>query len=84
MPEGPLIIRGLDDVVAAVPHLLGVCVQDCLVVFPTEPARAPIARLDMPTTQAELTAAAERVAAVYLGRSTPRGAAGVHTPSGPG
>ena len=71
MNDGPLIIRGIDEVVAAVPYLLGVHPQDSVVVFPTDPATSPLARIDMPTTEAEREEVAEELASVYRVRATP-------------
>ena len=71
MNDGPLIIRGVDEVVAALPHLLHVHPQNSLVIFPTDPGRSPLARIDMPTTDAERDEVADELAAVYRGRTAP-------------
>ena len=71
MNDGPLIIRGIDEVVAALPHLLHVHPQNSLVIFPTDPGRSPLARIDMPTTDAERDEVADELAPVYRVRTTP-------------
>lgn len=71
MATGPLILRGLGDVVAAVPHVLGAQVQESIVVFPTNPRLAPVGRVDLPDTDEQLHSAVEQLAAVYAQRATP-------------
>jgi hypothetical protein len=45
--ENPIVLRGLGDVVALVPHLVGAQVNDSIVVVPVELRAAPVARVDL-------------------------------------
>jgi hypothetical protein len=71
MTESPLIIRGLGEMVAAVPQLVGVQPEQSLVVVPTGPGAAPVARIDLPATGGEVQVAADGIGRAYAGRSGP-------------
>jgi len=71
MSHGPVIIRGLDEAVASVPHLLGAVVHDSLVVLPATTASAPVARVDMPTTEHQIAETIQSLAPAYQNRNVP-------------
>ena len=48
MSENPIVLRGLGDVVALVPHLVGAQVNDSIVVVPVEPVS--YTHLTLPTS----------------------------------
>jgi hypothetical protein len=68
MNDGPLTMTSVGEVAAMVPFALGIDPQDSLVVFPTRPATAPIARIDMPQSPLEQEQAASSIARAYAGR----------------
>ena len=69
---GPLVLRGFDDVVAAVPHLLGVEPEASLVIFPTDPAAAaPMSRVDVPRSADERDMMINGLQPVYSKYETP-------------
>lgn len=53
---------------AVAPHLVGAYPDDSLVVFPTRPGAAPVARVDLPQTAAEREEMAQRLQHAYAGR----------------
>ena len=70
MTEHPLIVRGLEDLVAYIPHRLGVEPVNSIVVFPTDPRSAPISRVDLPRTPSEVEVVAEGIVSAYADRPT--------------
>jgi hypothetical protein len=71
MSHDPVIIRGLDEAVASVPHLLGTTVRDSLVVLPATTANAPVARVDMPATEHQIAETIQSIAPAYRNRNVP-------------
>ena len=65
MANGRLVLRDLDDVVAAVPHLVGAVPEDSIVILPVDNTAAPLARVDMPTTLEERQAMVDQLSPVY-------------------
>jgi len=70
MTESPLIVRGLEDLVAYIPHRLGVEPVNSVVVFPTDPGSAPISRVDLPRTPDEVEMVAKGIVPAYAERGT--------------
>lgn len=68
MNDGALVVAGVGEVAAVVPYVLGIEPHDSLVVFPTRPTTAPIARIDMPRNPREQELAAGRLARAFAGR----------------
>lgn len=62
---GPLILRGLDDVVAMAPHLVGAELAESIVVLPIHGRGAPVARIDMPQSADDAQRVAAQLAPVY-------------------
>lgn len=67
MSEERLVLRSMSEVVAAVPHFLGVHPQDSLVVVPEVTGDAPVARVDLPHGATQSVAVAEGLARAYSG-----------------
>lgn len=57
--------KGPDDLVAALPYMLGFTPQDSLVLVPVSPGM-PAARIDMPYDEAERVIVADQLAAPFL------------------
>src|SRR4051812_11651127 len=57
----------MSEVVAAVPHFLGVHPQDSLVVVPEVTGDAPVARVNLPHGVTQTAAVAEGLARAYAG-----------------
>ena len=71
MSQNPIVLRGLGDVVALVPHLLGAQVDDSIVVVPVELRAAPVARVDVPATTEDREIMAAHLAPYYAEYRTP-------------
>ena len=71
MSENPIVLRGLGDVVALVPHLVGAQVDDSIVVVPVELRAAPVARVDLPATAQDREIMAAHLAPYYAEYRTP-------------
>ena len=71
MSENPIVLRGLGDVVALVPHLVGAQVNDSIVVVPVELRAAPVARVDLPATAQDREIMAAHLAPYYAEYRTP-------------
>ena len=69
--NGPLILRGLDDVVAAVPHLMGAEPEESIIIFPADHAGAPMSRTNLPRSTDELDAMIRGLTPVYSRYDTP-------------
>lgn len=67
MSEERLVLRSMGEVVAAVPHFLGVHPQDSLVVVPEVTGDTPVARVNLPRDAAQSAAIAEGLARAYAG-----------------
>lgn len=67
MSEERLVLRSMSEVVAAVPHFLGVHPQESLVVVPEVIGAAPVARVNLPHGTAQTAAVADGLARVYAG-----------------
>ncbi|WP_404388811.1 DUF4192 family protein [Humibacillus xanthopallidus] len=62
-----LVLHSMSEVVAAVPHFLGVHPQDSLVVVPEVTGDAPVARVNMPHGAPQTAAVARGLARAYAG-----------------
>ncbi|TQM57861.1 uncharacterized protein DUF4192 [Humibacillus xanthopallidus] len=62
-----LVLHNMSEVVAAVPHFLGVHPQDSLVVVPEVTGGAPVARVNLPHGATQTLAVAEGLARAYAG-----------------
>ena len=62
-----LVLHNMSEVVAAVPHFLGVHPQDSLVVVPEVTGGAPVARVNLPHGVTQTLAVAEGLARAYAG-----------------
>ena len=71
MSENPIVLRGLGDVVALLPHLVGTQVNDSIVVVPVELRAAPVARVDLPATAQDREIMAAHLAPYYAEYRTP-------------
>ena len=71
MSENPIVLRGLGDVVALVPHLVGAQVDDSIVVVPVELRAAPVARVDLPASAQDREIMSAHLAPYYAGYRTP-------------
>ncbi|MER7070582.1 DUF4192 domain-containing protein [Terrabacter sp. NPDC000476] len=67
MSRENLVLHSMSEVVAAVPHFLGVHPQDSLVVVPEVTGRAPVARVNLPRGVAQTVAVARELARAYAG-----------------
>ena len=67
MSEERLVLRSMSEVVAAVPHFLGVHPQESLVVVPEVTGDTPVARVNLPRDAAQAAAVAEGLARAYAG-----------------
>ncbi|GAA2153510.1 uncharacterized protein DUF4192 [Humibacillus xanthopallidus] len=67
MSEARLVLRSMSEVVAAVPHFLGVHPQESLVVVPEVTGDTPVARVNLPRDAAQSAAVAEGLARAYAG-----------------
>lgn len=65
MSREPMIVQGMSEAVAAVPYFLGANPAGSLVVFSLDPDKAPMARVDLPSTEATRAAVAEAIAGPY-------------------
>ena len=65
MSREPMIVQGMSEAVAAVPYLFGTNPSESLVVFSLDPNKAPMARVDLPSTDATRAAVAEAIAGPY-------------------
>lgn len=62
-----LVLRSMSEVVAAVPHFLGVHPRASLVVVPEVTGDTPVARVNLPRDAAQSAAVAEGLARAYAG-----------------
>lgn len=62
-----LVLHSMSEVVAAVPHFLGVHPQDSLVVVPEVTGDAPVARVNLPQSVTQTAAVAQGLARAYAG-----------------
>ncbi|WP_256791951.1 DUF4192 domain-containing protein [Terrabacter sp. Ter38] len=67
MSQENLVLHSMSEVVAAVPHFLGVHPQDSLVVVPEVTGQAPVARVNLPHGVTQQEAVAEGLARTYAG-----------------
>ena len=67
MSQENLVLHSMSEVVAAVPHFLGVHPQDSLVVVPEVTGDAPVARVNLPHGAPQTAAVAEGLARAYAG-----------------
>ena len=67
MSQENLVLHGMSEVVAAVPHFLGVHPQDSLVVVPEVTGDAPVARVNLPHGVTQTAGVAEGLARAYAG-----------------
>ncbi|TQM63788.1 DUF4192 domain-containing protein [Humibacillus xanthopallidus] len=67
MSQENLVLHNMSEVVAAVPHFLGVHPQDSLVVVPEVTGGAPVARVNLPRGVTQTLAVAEGLARAYAG-----------------
>ncbi|MER7071935.1 DUF4192 family protein [Terrabacter sp. NPDC000476] len=67
MSQENLVLHNMSEVVAAVPHFLGVHSQDSLVVVPEVTGGAPVARVNLPRGVTQTVAVGEGLARAYAG-----------------
>ncbi|WP_344252334.1 DUF4192 domain-containing protein [Terrabacter carboxydivorans] len=67
MSQENLVLHNMSEVVAAVPHFLGVHPQDSLVVVPEVTGGAPVARVNLPRGVTQTVAVGEGLARAYAG-----------------